>query len=102
MDQLPGAARASDPPNLLCAVGHRAAFCVDAIGACLAGLLGLSPVVVFIESAVGVEIGGRTGLVAVVGALGFALTIIFNPILSSIPPWATGENRATEVQPMQY
>lgn len=38
----------------------------------------------------GIEIGARTGLAAVVSACGFLLSIVFNPILSSIPPYATG------------
>ena len=50
--------------------GERAAFCVDAIGAMVAGLLGLSPVAVLIESAVGIEVGARTGLAAVVSSMG--------------------------------
>jgi AGZA family xanthine/uracil permease-like MFS transporter len=70
--------------------GERAAFCVDAIGAMVAGLLGLSPVVVFMESAVGIEVGARTGLAAVVGSLGFLLSIVLTPVLASVPPFATG------------
>lgn len=70
--------------------GDGAAFCVDALGTILAGSLGLPPVVVFMESAVGIECGARTGLAAVVGSLGFLLSVIFTPILASIPPFATG------------
>jgi len=70
--------------------GERAAFCVDAIGAMVAGLLGLSPVVVFMESAVGIEVGARTGLAAVVGSMGFLLSIVLTPVLASVPPYAMG------------
>lgn len=70
--------------------GEKMAFCVDACGAMVAGLLGLSPAVVFIESAVGIEVGARTGIAAITGAFGFLLSLIFNPILSSVPPFATG------------
>ncbi len=42
------------------------------------------------ESTVGIEIGARTGLAAVASACGFLLSIVLNPILSSIPPYATG------------
>lgn len=70
--------------------GERAAFCVDGVGAIIAGLLGLSPVVVFMESAVGIEVGARTGLAAVIGSLGFLLSAAFNPLLASIPPYAGG------------
>ena len=38
----------------------------------------------------GIEIGARTGLAAVAGAACFLLSVVFNPILSSIPPYATG------------
>jgi xanthine/uracil/vitamin C permease (AzgA family) len=41
---------------------------------------------------VGVEVGARTGIAAIVGSLGFLLTIFFNPLLSSVPPWATGKH----------
>lgn len=70
--------------------GEKAAFCVDALAACISGLLGMSPCVVFIESTVAIEVGARTGLAAVASACGFLLSIVFNPILSSIPPYATG------------
>ena len=36
------------------------------------------------------EAGARTGLAAVVCGFYFFLSIFFAPIISSIPPWATG------------
>jgi AGZA family xanthine/uracil permease-like MFS transporter len=53
-------------------------------------VFGLSPVTSYIESAAGVEAGGRTGLTAIFAGLYFALAIVFAPIFASIPPWATG------------
>jgi adenine/guanine/hypoxanthine permease len=52
-------------------------------------LLGTSTVVTYIESATGVSEGGRTGLVAVVVAVLFALAAFFAPIAGAIPAIAT-------------
>ena len=68
----------------------RAAFSADAIATILGSVFGLSPVTSYIESAAGVEAGGRTGLTAVFAGLYFALAVFFAPIFASIPPWATG------------
>ncbi|MDF1751433.1 MAG: NCS2 family permease [Verrucomicrobiales bacterium] len=56
-----------------------------AVGACL----GSSPVTAYIESATGIEAGGRTGLTGVVVAFCFLLTLFFAPILLIIPAAAT-------------
>jgi AGZA family xanthine/uracil permease-like MFS transporter len=68
----------------------RIAFSVDAIGAILGSVFGTSPVVAYIESAAGIEAGSRTGLTAVFCGFYFFIAIFFSPILSNIPPWATG------------
>lgn len=70
--------------------GQTAAFCSDAVGTIIGSLLGTSSVTTYIESAAGIEEGGRTGLTAVVVALFFFLSLVFAPIFASIPPWATG------------
>ena len=55
-------------------------------GATVAGsLLGLSTTTSFIESASGVEEGGRTGLTAVATGLFFVLTLFMMPLFSAIP-----------------
>ena len=60
-------------------------------GATLAGALaGTSSTTSFIESAAGVESGGRTGLSAVVVAALFLLCLLFAPLAESVPPYATG------------
>ena len=61
----------------------------DAIATTLAGLLGTSPGTAYIESAVGIEEGGRTGLTAVVGAFLFLPFMFFSPLLSIVPAIAT-------------
>mgnify|MGYP006087037783 CR=1 FL=1 len=70
--------------------GQTAAFCSDAVGTIVGSLLGTSSVTTYIESAAGIEEGGRTGLTAVFVALFFFLSLIFAPVFASIPPWATG------------
>ncbi len=44
----------------------------------------------YIESGSGVRLGSKTGLTAVIVGFYFVLSIFFAPILSSIPPWASG------------
>jgi len=68
----------------------RLAFSVDAVSAIIASCFGMSPVTAYIESASGVEVGGRTGLTAVFVGFYFFLAVFFAPLLASIPPWATG------------
>jgi AGZA family xanthine/uracil permease-like MFS transporter len=68
----------------------RQAFAVDALATIIGSIFGLSPITSYIESAAGVEAGGRTGLTAIVCAFYFLISIFFAPILSSIPAWATG------------
>ncbi len=59
-------------------------------GATTAGaLLGTSSTTSFIESAAGVEAGGRTGLTAVICGLCFLLCLFFAPLAQSVPAYAT-------------
>lgn len=62
---------------------------VDAMSTTMAGLLGSSPGTAYIESAVGMEAGGRTGLTAVTGALLFLPFLFLAPLLSVVPAIAT-------------
>ncbi|KAF5681866.1 MFS AGZA xanthine uracil permease [Fusarium denticulatum] len=66
------------------------AYCCDAISISISALFGCSPVTAFIESGAGIAEGGRTGLTAMTTGLLFLLSIVFGPIFSSVPPWATG------------
>lgn len=61
----------------------------DACSTAMAGLFGSSPGTAYIESAVGVEAGGRTGLTAVTGALLFLPFLFLSPLLTSVPAIAT-------------
>jgi len=67
----------------------RQALTTDAVATTLAGLVGSSPGTAYIESAVGIEAGGRTGLTAVVGGLLFLPFLFLAPLLSMIPAIAT-------------
>ncbi len=57
----------------------------DAVATVAGSLLGVSTTTSFIESASGVEAGGRTGLTAVFTALFFVLTLFLLPLFKAIP-----------------
>jgi AGZA family xanthine/uracil permease-like MFS transporter len=61
----------------------------DAVATSVGALLGTSTTTTYIESASGIEEGGRTGLVAVVVALLFLAALFFAPVISIIPTYAT-------------
>ncbi|MBI5982230.1 NCS2 family permease [Clostridium perfringens] len=65
------------------------ALMTDAIATTAGALLGTSTVTVYVESATGVEEGGRTGLTAItIGAL-FFVAMFFSPIFVAVPACAT-------------
>ena len=61
----------------------------DAIGTVVGSSTGTSTVTTFIESASGVEEGGRTGLTALTTAVLFLLALFLSPVAAIIPPAAT-------------
>jgi AGZA family xanthine/uracil permease-like MFS transporter len=63
---------------------------VDALTTTLSPVLGTSTSGAFVESATGIEAGGRTGLTAVITALLFAAALFFSPFVAAIPPQAYG------------
>ena len=65
------------------------AFAADAIGTSVGAVLGTSTVTSYVESATGVEEGGRTGLTAVVVAGLFGGSLFFTPLFVSVPALAT-------------
>lgn len=69
--------------------GADRAFAADAVGTTAGALLGTSTVTSYVESATGVEEGGRTGLTAVVVAGLFVLALFFTPIFIAVPAIAT-------------
>ena len=65
------------------------ALIADAVGTVAGALTGTSTVTTFVESASGVEAGGRTGLTALVSALLFLACIFLAPVVALIPAAAT-------------
>lgn len=68
----------------------RRSLIADAATSGIAGLLGSSSTSPFIESATGIRAGGRTGLTAIVVAIGFLLMLFFFPLAQAIPNFAVG------------
>lgn len=67
----------------------RQAFFVDAIATTTGALMGSSTVTTFVESAAGVNEGGRSGLTAFVVGICFLLSLFFAPFFLAIPAAAT-------------
>ena len=65
------------------------ALMADAVGTVVGACLGTSTVTSYVESSAGVAAGGRTGLTAVTTAVLFFISLIFAPIFTSIPSFAT-------------
>jgi AGZA family xanthine/uracil permease-like MFS transporter len=63
---------------------------VDAVSTSFAALVGTSTAGAYIESATGIEAGGRTGFTSVVTALCFAIALFFAPFVTAVPPQAYG------------
>jgi AGZA family xanthine/uracil permease-like MFS transporter len=62
----------------------------DALSTMVAALVGTTTAGAYIESATGIEEGGRTGFTAIVVALLFAFGLFFAPIFTAVPPFAYG------------
>ena len=65
------------------------AFMADAIGTTLGAVLGTSTVTTYVESASGVNVGGRSGLTSFTTAVCFAVALLFAPLFLAIPEQAT-------------
>lgn len=65
------------------------ALIADAFSTTISGLLGTSSGSAFIESATGIEEGGRTGMTAVIAACCFLPFMFLSPLLSIVPAIAT-------------
>ena len=65
------------------------ALTADAAAAMVGASLGTSTVPSYIESAAGVESGGRTGLTALTTACCFSLATFFDPLIAVVPAAAT-------------
>lgn len=65
------------------------ALSADAAAASGGALLGTTTTIIYIESAAGVEQGGRTGLTSIVCAVCFLAALVLTPLIAVIPPVAT-------------
>ncbi len=93
-----------DTIGTLIGVGSRAGFldengnlpeiekpmAADAISTVFAALVGTTTAGAYIESAAGIEAGGRTGLTAVLVGILFLVSLFFTPLAASVPPYAYG------------
>ena len=60
------------------------AFAADSVATLFGSVCGHSTVTCYIESATGVEVGGRTGFTAIVTGLFFLIALFFQPIVQAI------------------
>ncbi len=67
----------------------REALTADAVGTVVGAFTGTSTVTTFVESASGVEAGGRTGLTALTCGILFLACMFLSPVAAIIPPAAT-------------
>ena len=65
------------------------ALLADAIATSLGAVFGTSTTTTYVESSAGVGAGARTGLASVVTGLLFLLSILFAPVFTAIPGFAT-------------
>ncbi len=62
---------------------------IDAIATMLGAAFGTSTTTSYIESATGIEQGGRTGLTSIVTGIAFLLALPFVPLVGIVPTYAT-------------
>lgn len=74
---------AGEPKNL------KKSLITDAFATLFAGIVGSSPGTAYIESAVGISQGGRSGIVAIVASFLFLPLLFLSPLLSLIPSVAS-------------
>lgn len=65
------------------------ALTADSLSSILSGLFGTAPAAVYIESAAGTAVGGKTGLTAIVVGVLFLLMLFFAPLAFLVPSYAT-------------
>lgn len=67
----------------------RPALLADSVATTAGAVLGTSTTTTFVESSAGVAVGGRTGLTSLTTAVLFLISILFAPIFTAIPSFAT-------------
>ncbi|MEX0662949.1 MAG: NCS2 family permease [Balneolaceae bacterium] len=61
----------------------------DAVATVFGSLIGTSTTTTYIESAAGIEAGGRSGFTSLVTALLFIVALFFTPLIALVPVYAT-------------
>ena len=69
--------------------GIKPALMADAIATSAGAVLGTSTTTTFVESSAGVAAGGRTGLTSLTTAVLFLISMLFAPVFTAIPAFAT-------------
>ena len=64
------------------------ALAADSAATVIGSLFGTSNTTSYVESTTGIQAGGRTGLTAVTVAVLFAVSLVFFPLINSIPAYA--------------
>ena len=64
--------------------GFEKALVGNAVGGIIGAMCGTSTISTYIESATGIETGGRTGFTAIVVGICFLISILFSPIILSL------------------
>ena len=67
----------------------KGALLADSVATGVGAVLGTSTTTTYIESAVGVSVGGRTGFTAITSAILFIIALVFAPVFLAIPAFAT-------------
>ena len=65
-------------------IGINRAFIGDSVGCIIGSICGTTPLTTYVESVVGISVGGKTGLTAIFSGIFFLLSISFAPILISL------------------
>jgi AGZA family xanthine/uracil permease-like MFS transporter len=70
-------------------IGIEKAMYVDGIGTIGGAALGTTSIITYVESAIGIHAGGRTGITAIVCGTLLLLSLVFTPLISLVPVVAT-------------
>lgn len=62
---------------------------VDGVGTVLGSAVGTSSIITYVESAVGIAAGGRSGITAIVCGMLMLISIAFTPLVGLVPVEAT-------------
>ena len=62
---------------------------IDAVATVIGAVLGTSTTTAYVESAAGIEQGGRSGLTSIVTGILFLIALLFVPIVAIVPLYAT-------------